>query len=319
MKSLFPSLLLGLILFTSAFSQTHPTESGKRLGIAYNIHIPDTTKDDWEIIRMNFDGSGKKNILNNDDVAWTYTAYRDRLFFISDRDTSYRHFFLYETDADGNNIKKISDLRLEDSWMDTRNEGKEMIVAGRIGKEVRFQLFLVDTKTGAYRQITNDTAAMYRDPAFSPDGKQIVFSYQKNKRDKSTHEELFLMDADGSGMIQLTHYPEDNPSAKDYGYRAGSARWHPTENFISYISLQDGRHSIFAVSPDGKKQWKLLDNPDSDGWHDWSEDGKWLVFNSSDKAETQYHITLINWQTKEKKQLTDTTYKSQLSPVFIEY
>ena len=73
------------------------------------------------------------------------------------------------------------------------------------------------------------------------------------------------MNEDGSGLTQLTHYPENNPSAKEYGYRAGSARWHPTENFISYVSLQDGRHSIYAVTPDGRKQWKLIDNPNSEG------------------------------------------------------
>ena len=126
------------------------------------------------------------------------------------------------------------------------------------------------------------------------------------------------MNDDGSDMKQLTHYPENNTSAKDYGYRAGAAKWHPTENFISYISLQDGRHSIFAITPDGKKQWKLIDNESSDGYHDWSSDGKWLCFNKSDNEETQYHIMLMNWKTKEQKQLTDDSYKSQLSPVFIE-
>lgn len=318
MKNLIPLIIVCILLYGCGTSQNTSKSNEKKLSIAYNVHLPDTTKDDWEIIKMSIDGSGKKNILNNDDVAWTYTTYKNRLFFISDRDTCYRCFFLYETDANGSRFKKVSNLQLEDSWMSTRKDGEEMIVAGRIGKEVRYQFFIINTKTGAYRQITKDTSALYRDPCFSPDGKKIVFSYQKNKRDKSTHEELYLMNEDGSELTQLTHYPENNPSAKDYGYRAGSARWHPTENFISYVSLQDGRHSIFAITPDGKKQWKLIDNPESEGWHDWSSDGKWLVFNSSDKAETQYHITLMNWQTKEKKQLTDTTYKSQLSPVFIE-
>lgn len=118
-------------------------------------------------------------------------------------------------------------------------------------------------------------------------------------------------------MKQLTHYPENNPSARDSGYRAGALKWHPAENFISYVSMQDGRHSIFAITPDGKKQWKLINNVFSEGYHDWSHDGKWLTFNKSDIAETQYHIVLMNWITKEQKQLTDTTYRSQLSPVFI--
>ncbi|MBL7925330.1 MAG: PD40 domain-containing protein [Bacteroidia bacterium] len=318
MKQTTSVLAIFFALHSNVTAQSTAINSMHKMCIAYNIHLPDSTKDDWEIIKMNLDGSGKKNILNNDDVAWTYTSYLDRLFFISDRDTCYRCFFLYETNANGSTIKKVSNLQLEDSWMSCRNNGEEMIVAGRIGKTVRFQFFIINTKTGTYKQITNDTAALYRDPCFSPDGKKIVFSYQKNKRDKSTHEELFLMDDSGKNMTQLTHYPESNPSAKDYGYRAGSARWHPTENFISYVSLQDGRHSIYAVTPDAKKHWKLIDNPESESWHQWSSDGKWLVFNSSDKAETQYHIELMNWATKEKKQLTDATYKSQLSPVFIE-
>lgn len=37
----------------------------------------------------------------------------------------------------------------------------------------------------------------------------------------------------------------------------------------------------------------------------------------SDARESQYHIMLMNWATKEVQQLTDTTYKSQLSPVFL--
>ncbi|MGZ5246227.1 MAG: hypothetical protein ACXWV5_04135 [Flavitalea sp.] len=32
---------------------------------------------------------------------------------------------------------------------------------------------------------------------------------------------------------------------------------------------------------------------------------------------TQYHIMLMNWQTLESKQLTDTTFKYQYAPVFV--
>lgn len=308
------ALLFTIILATAinCFSQS------KTYQIAYNVHIPDKSRGNYEVFTMDMDGANKKNITNHSDVAWTYYAYKKKLYFVSDRDTTYRAYFLYETDSDGKSAKKVSNLQLEDSWMSSRNNGAEMIVAGRIGKAIRYQLFLINIKTGAYKQLTTDTSAKYGDPCFSPNGKQIVYSYQKNKRDRSTHEELFVMNADGTGAKQLTHYPENNPSAKEYGYRAGSAKWHPTENFITYVSLQDGRNNIFAVSPSGDKQWKLLNNEHSEGWHDWSSDGKWLVYNSSDWKETQYHITLMDWKSKTTKQLTDVSYKAQQSPVFIE-
>lgn len=320
MKRLILLNILLIINNFNLFSQSEKTalKVPDNYLIAYNVNAKDSSGDNYEIMIMNADGSDKKNITNHKDVAWTYYAYWDRLFFVSDRDTCYRCYFLYEMNSSGENIKKVSELQLEDSWMSSRNKGKEMVVNGRIGKELRFQLFMINLEDGSFKQITKDTAARYGDPCFSPDGKQIVYSYKKDKRDKNTHEELFVMNADGSAARQLTTYPEDNPSAKEYGYRAGSARWHPTENFISYVSKQDGRHSIYAITPDGKKQWKLIENPQSDGWHDWSSDGKWLVFNNSDNEESQFHISIMNWKTKEQLQLTENQYPAQQSPVFVE-
>lgn len=81
--------------------------------------------------------------------------------------------------------------------------------------------------------------------------------------------------------------------------------------------MRNGKHNIYAVTPDGSKQWKLTDHDYSEGWHDWSSDGKWLVFDMANQEETQFHIMLMNWETKEVTQLTDTTFKYQQSPVFI--
>ncbi|MBL7968856.1 MAG: PD40 domain-containing protein [Prolixibacteraceae bacterium] len=286
--------------------------------IAYNIAVKDSSgKSNYEVFTMNLDGSNSKNITNSKDVAWTYRAFRKTLYFISDRDTCYRCFFLYKTDINGNNIKKVSNLQLEDSWMDTRNNGSEIIVSGRVGKEIRYQLFLINTIDGTFTQITNDTTAYFRDPAFSPDGKQIAFIYRKNRKDKSLNDEIFIMNSDGNEIRQLTNYPKDNISYKSNGYKAGATHWHPTENFSSYISMQNGHHNIYAISPDGKKQWKLTENSFSEGWHDWSSDGKFLVFDMSNENESQYHIMLMNWKTKQIIQLTDNKFQYQQSPVFL--
>ncbi len=284
--------------------------------LAYNVSHPDKTYG-YEVYAMETDGSNKRNLTKHKDVAWTYYAHNNRLFFISDRDTCYRCYYLYEMKPDGSGVRKVSGLQLEDSWMSSRNNGKEMIVSGRIGKDTRFQLFTVDSKSGTFRQLTTDTSAMYRDPAFSPDGRQIVFAYKPKRRDRNAHEELYIMNADGSGMRQLTHYPQNDPLLKDFGYKAGAPRWHPTENFISYNSKQAGKYSLYAVTPDGKKQWKLTGNPVNEGWHDWSPDGRRLAFDSSNPEETQYHIMLMDWQSKKTVQLTDTTFHYQFAPVFV--
>jgi TolB protein len=317
-KVILPILLTLLLSCNNTKSVGSAVKNSNDMAIAYNIAVKDSAgKSNYEVFTMNIDGSNARNITNNKDVAWTYQANGKDLYFVSDRDTCYRCYFLYRTDVNGTKTRKVSDLQLEDSFMDSRKDGREIIVSGRKGKDVRFQLFIIDTESGSFRQLTNDTAAHHRDPAFSPDGRRIAFIYRKNKRDRSLVDEVFIMNDDLSGLRQLTVYPKDSLSKNINGYKAGATRWHPTENFISYISMQEGRHKIYAVTPDGKKQWKLINSFNSDGWHDWSPDGQWLAFDMANEEESQYHIMLMNWKTKEVKQLTDTTHKYQQSPVFV--
>lgn len=317
----FSISIFGFSLLLSSCSSSKTRISNKSIVdkflIAYNIHVPDTTKDDWEVMIMDMEGRFVRNLTQHPDVAWTYTAFQNTLYFISDRDSNYRHYYLYKMNSNGERLKKVGNLRLEDSWMSSRNGGTEMIVSGRIGKETRFQLFIINLENGSFKQITQDTAAYYADPCFSPDGKFIVCAYKKNRRDRNSHPELYLLTEKGHIIRQLTNYPKDNISFKDFGYKAGAPRWHPTKNFISYISKQNGIVSIFEVSPEGHSMGRLTNNPMPEGWHDWSPDGQWLSFNQSDTLEGQFHIMLMNWKTKEIKQLTNTALKTQQAPVFV--
>ncbi len=279
----------------------------------------DSKTDDYEVYSMNIDGTGRKNITKNKDVAWTYYAWKDRLFFVSDRGACRRCYFLYESDADGNNVRKVTNLQLEDSWMGSRNYGRELVVTGRVDTRIRYQLFIVDTKTGQYRQLTNDPAAAFRDPSFSPDGKKIIYVYKKNRTDRAEIEELYVMNADGSNSKKLTTYPSNDPLAKDPGYKVGPPHWNAKHKFITYQSNQAGKQSIYAVTPDGKRQWKLTDSRLDEGWHDWSPDGEWLVFDSRDEATGRYDLYLMNYKSKETKKLTgDSPLKYHQSPVFID-
>lgn len=92
-NTLFVILAIG---FLGSCSQDKRSKEEKQYAIAYNIHEHDTIhKNNYEVITMNMDGTNKNNITNNPDVAWTYYAYENRLFFISDRDTCSRCFFVY--------------------------------------------------------------------------------------------------------------------------------------------------------------------------------------------------------------------------------
>jgi TolB protein len=286
------------------------------LRIVYNV-FEDTAKDNYDIYSMNIDGTDQKNITNTPGVEWVYYTYKDRVFFISDRDTCHRCYFLYEMDADGNKVKRLSDLQLEDSWMSSRNNASEMIVLGRVGK-IRAQLFLINLKTGTYHQITNDTVSTKRDPLFLPGGNEIVLAYRPDRNLRRTvPDELWKMNLDGTNKFRLTHFPKEDTTTEWFRYHAGPPQWNNKYKFISYLSRQKRENQVYAVTPDGRKQWQITSGDMSSGWHSWSPDGDWLVMDRSSHDERGYDIYLMNYKTRETKRLTDS-WKTEQAPVFVE-
>jgi TolB protein len=286
------------------------------LRIIYNV-FEDTAKDNYDIYSMNIDGTDKKNITNTPGVEWVYYTSKDRIFFISDRDTCHRCYFLYEMDANGNKVKRLSDLQLEDSWMSSRNDASEMIVLGRVGK-IRAQLFLINLTNGTYKQITNDTVSTKRDPLFLPGGNEIVLAYRPDRNLRRTvPDELWKMNLDGTNKSQLTHFPKEDTTTEWFRYHAGPPQWNNKYKFISYLSRQKRENQVYAVTPDGKKQWQITSGAMSSGWHSWSPDGEWLVMDRSSHDERGYDIYLMNYKTRETKRLTDS-WKTEQAPVFVE-
>lgn len=290
-------------------------ENTAEYAIAYNV-LADGENDNYEVFTMNLDGSGKQNITNLPGVEWTYYSFGENLFFISDKDTCRRCFFLYQTDFKGENPRKISDIQLADSWMSSNNEGTVLIV--KPAAKIDSVFYLIDTRTGQIQKLEPGLPS-FSDPLFIDNGKKVVFrgGTKKSKREENHREELFVIDTDGTDLTQLTVYPASDTTAPWYAYKAGPPKLHPTENFISYHSYQNGKYSLYAVSPEGTKHWKLTENLQSEGWHEWSPDGKWLAIELFDDDQTQFHIGLMNWESKEMNILTDTTYAYQQAPNFV--
>jgi TolB protein len=53
------------------------------------------------------------------------------------------------------------------------------------------------------------------------------------------------------------------------------------------------------------------------GYHSWSPNGKWIVFDASDLSNNNFDIYLMKWDGTEIQQLT-SGWKYEQAPVFVE-
>jgi TolB protein len=92
------------------------------------------------------------------------------------------------------------------------------LLADNLTTPMKMELYLADADGKNVQQLTNYGCASFA-PTFSPDGRKILFSSNKNHCD-SRQFELFLMDTDGNNVEQVTSFggftafPEFSPDGK---------------------------------------------------------------------------------------------------------
>jgi len=97
-------------------------------------------------------------------------------------------------------------------------EAYQKLLGDHLTTPMKMELFVAGADGGNARQITNYGCAAFA-PAFTPDGKRILFASNKNNCDGRRFE-LFLADLDGGNVEQVTNFggftsfPEFSPDGK---------------------------------------------------------------------------------------------------------
>jgi Tol biopolymer transport system component len=162
---------------------------------------------DLDLWSMNLDGDGKERL--------TSTTGYDGGAFLS-RDGS-KMVWRAHHPAAGPDAKKYSDLLSQD-----------------LTAPMKMELFIADADGSGAKQITKFGCASFA-PQFTPDGKRIIFSSNKNKCD-SRDFDLFLIDIDGSNLEQVTSFG----------------------GFTSFADFSpDGKRIVFTSSKDAKTPYEF--------------------------------------------------------------
>ena len=135
-------------------------------------------------------------------------------------------------------------------------------------------------------------------PMFSSDGKKIVFH-----SDKNGPSDIYIMNADGSGVKQLTfNNANDN-----------SPVWSPDGRKIVFASERDsGNSEIYIMNADGSEQKRLTNHFGDDSHPKFYDNGRRIVFNSErttkdtslDWSHRSHEIFTMNIEGSDVRQLT---------------
>ncbi|MCE3282512.1 MAG: hypothetical protein K0Q66_1249 [Chitinophagaceae bacterium] len=199
----------------------------------------------------------------------------------------YNTYDIFLADTSGKIVKRLTNAPGYDAEATLSPDGKKMIYCS--DKSGDLELYVMDLKSGKEKQVTN-TMGYDGGAWFSPDGKKIVWRASRPKTDAEikdykdllaqgfvapTNMEVFVADADGGNVKQVTHL--------------GQANWAP--NFtpdgkrIIFCSNHEYKRgfpfNMYLVDLDGNGLEKISRDKGFDAFPMFSPDGRKIVFSSN--------------------------------------
>lgn len=189
----------------------------------------------YDIFAANEDGSDPHRLTDADgyDAEATVNARTGKIVYTSKASGD---LDLWEMNLDGSGKKRLTQSFGYDGGAFFSRDGSKMVWRANhppneeqqaryedlldqdLTAPMKMELFLANADGSGARQITDFGCASFA-PQFTPDGRQIIFSSNKNKCD-SREFELFLIDLDGKNLKQVTDFggftafPEFSPDGR---------------------------------------------------------------------------------------------------------
>ena len=173
--------------------------------------------------------------------------------------TSQKNSDVFIVDADGKNLKRITDHEGEDSWPDWHPSGNKLAIAS--DRDGNLEIYVITSGGNAIANLTNDPAPD-KMPSWSPDGRRIAFASKRGR----TLGDIYVMNSDGGNQVNFTnHKGEDiQPEFSHDGDRIGwVTRRDGTGNvWVMDAELGDeGAQNVYEIFSQEEKQ-DLTWNPD---------------------------------------------------------
>jgi len=176
---------------------------------------------------------------------------------------------------DGTPLAAIPSLPQDAAQVDLSPDGRTIVFAATIDGGTRIATMPVEG--GDPTILTPEGIPGYYRPAWSPDGRRIVYEKLRLSGQIDLGIDLYVMDADGSNPRQLTRGVFDDVWAA----------WSPDGRTVVYVSLDPTENpdaqfatsgEIWTIPAEGGTPTQLTDDAVPDAYPDYSPDGSRIVY-----------------------------------------
>jgi Tol biopolymer transport system component len=236
----------------------NPLPTGK---IAYTCFVNQID----QICLMNADGTGKTQLTSLKATSfYASISPRGKKVLFSSKQTG--NFEIYSIGIDGRTLEQLTD-KIGALYAPEFSPDQRQIIFtnGNSG------IWIMQADGTKPRALTTKNDI---DPTWSPDGSMIAFASSR-----AGARQLFVMDADGSNIRQVTNL-------SDVG---GRSSWSPDGKKLAFYAGPLNDHNIYTINIDGTGLTQLTFGGDNLG-PSWSPDGNWIAFTSYRDGNNEIYI-----------------------------